>query len=252
MRIKGVALESGKKPVICIPVMGTDKSDILEEAKRVIGQGAVMIEWRIDYMSDFNNKNEVREILAQLKEICEHTVLLVTLRTKEQGGRADISKTALEEFYLALAEMKLADLIDVEFFALKKPKKLLSEMKKHGARIITSHHDFTETPTEAVMYMLFEKMAEGGADIVKLAVMPLELQDVLNVLRVTCRFAEDYAQIPVASMAMGSKGIISRVCGEVFGSCITFGTMGKSSAPGQIPENELSQVLDIIHHNFER
>jgi 3-dehydroquinate dehydratase len=33
---------------------------------------------------------------------------------------------------------------------------------------------------------------------------------------------------------------------------MTFGTMGHSSAPGQMKETELHQVLDIIHENFER
>ena len=102
------------------------------------------------------------------------------------------------------------------------------------------------------MTMLFHQMAEGGSDLVKLAVMPQSLSDVLDLLQVTCTFREEYPEIPVASMSMGSMGIISRLCGEAFGSCMTFGTMGKSSAPGQMEEKDLKTVLDVIHRNFER
>ena len=40
-------------------------------------------------------------------------------------------------------------------------------------------------------------------------------------------------------MSMGKLGVISRICGEVFGSAVTFGTAGKASAPGQLPANQL-------------
>lgn len=252
MVIKNKVFESGKRPVVCIPVMGKDKEEVLREARRVIAQGAEMIEWRMDYLKDVFDMVAVRDIMQELAKECEDVVLLVTLRTKEQGGLAEVEEPRLSNYYLELARCKLADLIDVEFFGVDKPERLLHEMKKEGATIITSHHDFSETPEEAVMYMLFEQMAEGGADIVKLAAMPCELQDVLDVLRVTCRFAEEYPDVPVVSMSMGGMGIISRICGEVFGSCMTFATMGASSAPGQMPEEELQQVLAVIHKNFER
>lgn len=252
MEIKGVTFESGKKPVICIPVMGADKDEVVREARRVINQGAVMIEWRIDYLKDPMDMKVVREVLVDLAKECQETVLLATLRTKDQGGMANVIEPRLSNFYIELARFGLADMIDVEFFGVDKPERLLRNMKKENVYIITSHHDFSETPDEHVMMMLFEKMSDGGADIVKLAAMPQELQDVLDILRVTCKFAEENPDTPVASMSMGSMGIISRVCGEVFGSCMTFGTMGASSAPGQIPEEELQQVLKVIHNNFER
>lgn len=252
MVIKGVAFESGKKPVVCIPVMGKDKETVLREAARVVAAGAVMIEWRIDYLSDFSNMSDIQYLMRELSKLCRDTVFLATLRTKDQGGLAEMQEPQLSRYYRDLASMKKADFIDVEFFGVQKPERLLKDMKSEGAKVITSHHDFLETPDERVMYMLLEKMADGQADLVKLAVMPKSLQDVLDILRVTCRFAEEYPEIPVASMSMGSMGIISRVCGEVFGSCMTFGTMGASSAPGQMEEKELSQMLDLIHKNFER
>ena len=41
--------------------------------------------------------------------------------------------------------------------------------------------------------------------------------------------------------------VISRLCGECFGSAATFGMIGQASAPGQIPTQQLTEVLSILH-----
>ena len=51
-------------------------------------------------------------------------------------------------------------------------------------------------------------------------------------------------------MSMGGTGLISRLCGEVFGSALTFGAVGKVSAPGQINAEDLRSVLNLIHQNL--
>jgi 3-dehydroquinate dehydratase-1 len=58
---------------------------------------------------------------------------------------------------------------------------------------------------------------------------------------------EKYADRPIITMSMSGEGVISRLAGEVFGSCLTFGAAKKASAPGQIGVNELSNVLETIH-----
>ena len=86
--------------------------------------------------------------------------------------------------------------------------------------------------------------------IVKLAVTPKDMTDVLNLLHVTNDFSVDYPETPAVAMSMGKLGVISRMCGEAYGSCITFGILGESSAPGQVEVDDLAQVLNIIHQNY--
>ena len=61
---------------------------------------------------------------------------------------------------------------------------------------------------------------------------------------------EQYATRPIITMSMAGQGIISRLCGEVFGSCLTFGFVNKASAPGQINVEELNKVLKIINNSL--
>ena len=93
-------------------------------------------------------------------------------------------------------------------------------------------------------------MQDLGADIPKIAVMPKCKLDVLELLEATTIMAEQYADRPIITMSMAGQGMISRLCGEVFGSCLTFGAVDKASAPGQINVGELAKVLNIINKSI--
>ena len=247
--VKGLHIDN-QQPMICIPVINKDMQEIVTEAQSLVEQGVSMVEWRADYFESLQDTSAVLAVLEQLSQVCKQCILLVTIRSKKQGGHGVQSQQELQQLLLAIAASHYADMIDVEFFEAKQPNKLIRELKKEGIIVICSHHDFQETPSIHVMNMLLEQMAEGGADIVKLAVMPQEVSDVLDLLKVTNDFYEEYEEIPVITMSMGKLGMISRISGEVFGSCVTFGTLGESSAPGQLPMGELQQALEFMHHNY--
>lgn len=117
----------------------------------------------------------------------------------------------------AAAKTGVADFVDIEYFEYEKPKKAIQRMKDCGVTVICSHHDFEKTPERGVLQMILEKMYHGGADIVKLAVMPQNRLDVLNLLSATESFVEEHHDTPAITMSMGKDGVISRLCGEVFG-----------------------------------
>jgi 3-dehydroquinate dehydratase-1 len=48
-------------------------------------------------------------------------------------------------------------------------------------------------------------------------------------------------------MAMGDLGKVTRVSGEIIDSVFTFGSLDQASAPGQIPVEQLAQILDALH-----
>ena len=76
--------------------------------------------------------------------------------------------------------------------------------------------------------------------------MPRSRKDVLTLLAATEEMASNYADRPIITMSM-SSGVISRLCGEYFGSSMTFGTVGQASAPGQSPVEQLNIAMGILH-----
>lgn len=245
IEIKGHHI-NGERPVICVPIVAKTQDQILAQAREFVKRNAQMVEWRLDFFEQLSDDEEVRTVLAALGKICEDTILLVTIRSKRQGGNVQLKEKERMHLLTLLAESGQADVLDVEFFELTEPKKLIREIKKQGVYVITSHHDFDATPSYDVMMTLLEQMEEGGADLVKIAVMPHDASDVLRLLTVTNDFHEKREEVPIISMSMGTIGLVSRLSGRTFGSCVTFAVMGEASAPGQPQAEALEQVLEFM------
>ena len=97
------------------------------------------------------------------------------------------------------------------------------------------------------MLLYLEEMNQSGADILKLAVMPQNNEDVLSLLKVTDIAQRRFAPKLIVTMSMGKYGMVSRILGEIYGSVITFGLNETASAPGQIPYDKLNKMLEMIH-----
>ena len=180
------------------------------------------------------------------------TILVYTFRSKNQGGLLALDADEIYDIHQLATESGVVDFVDLEFFEAKKAAKEIKELQSRGVHVIASHHDFAQTPERGVMRMLLEQIYESGADVVKLAVMPQNTKDVLHLLSETNAFHENHPDRALITMSMGAKGAISRVAGEFFGSCVTFGAGEQASAPGQLPMTDLENVLEILHESISR
>ena len=141
-------------------------------------------------------------------------------------------------------------MIDVELFTGEaQVKELIAHAHDKGVRVIMSNHDFDKTPEKDEIIRRLCKMQELGADIPKIAVMPTCRRDVLTLLCATEEMYTEHADRPIITMSMAGTGLISRLCGEVFGSALTFGAAKKASAPGQAAVNDLNNMLQFLHEN---
>lgn len=72
--------------------------------------------------------------------------------------------------------------------------------------------------------------------------MPQNPADVLALLSATHQ-ANEKLDLPLITMAMGDLGKVTRITGAIFGSALTFDTVGTASAPGQLSIADLRQAL---------
>ena len=63
MEIKGKTIGTGK-PLLCVPVMESNKEEIIDELRTLAKSEADIVEWRIDTFVDYKNYNAVREVFA--------------------------------------------------------------------------------------------------------------------------------------------------------------------------------------------
>ena len=248
--IKGKTIGQGK-PLICVPVMEPEADAVVAEVKALAERKVDMIEWRLDAFAKAESLNAIREVLDRLEPYLKETILVYTFRSQKQGGLLELSPEQIYDIHQVGAESGAVDFVDVEFFEAKHAAAEIRKLQSLGAHVITSHHDFGETPKGDVIAMLLEQMAESTTDVVKLAVMPNSVEDVLTLLGQTADFHKKYPSCPLITMSMGKLGAVSRVAGETFGSCVTFGAGKEASAPGQIEMGVLDTILEALRQEDE-
>ena len=192
-------------------------------------------------------KAKVEDVLKDLRTVLGNIPLLMTFRTSKEGGEKAIETGDYVKLNQNAAKTGLIDLVDVEAFTGDEAVKAVVETAHaNGVKVIASNHDFHKTPAKEEIVFRLRKMQDLGADIPKIAVMPQNKKDVLTLLAATEEMASEYADRPIITMSMAGTGLISRLCGEVFGSALTFGAVGKASAPGQMNASDLREILTLI------
>ena len=235
-------------PKICTPIVGVTKDDIIAEAKTFDSIPVDVVEWRVDWFEHVFDIEKVKEVLVELRAVLKETPILFTFRTSKEGGEKAIEPKAYAELNKAVAQTGNVDLVDVEVFTGDEiVKEIIETAHAAGVKVVASNHDFDKTPDKDDIVSRLCKMQELGADIPKIAVMPQNKKDVLTLLAATEEMYSEHADRPIITMSMAGTGVISRLCGEVFGSALTFGAAKKASAPGQMGVEDLAQVLSLLH-----
>ena len=244
--VRNITIGEGR-PKICVPILGVTEEEILHMAESVKELDVDLVEWRADWYEFVSDFYKVEMILNQLRQILEEKPILFTFRTAKEGGKIAISDTDYIKLNTYVCEKKLADLIDVEMFSGENViGEIITYAHQKSVIVVGSNHDFEGTPSKKQIITRLQLMQHFGADIIKIAVMPKEKEDVIALLTATEEMVNKHAKVPVVSMSMSKLGVLSRVSGELFGSAITFATAGVASAPGQIPVYTMKLVLDVL------
>ena len=250
VKVRNIEIGAGI-PKICVPIVGVTREEILAAAENIKSTKADVVEWRVDWYEDIFDFTKIEATMQALREVLGEMPILFTFRTSKEGGEKAIETKAYVELNQNAAKTGLVDLVDVEAFTGDDVVKAVVETAHaNGVKVIASNHDFHKTPAKEEIVSRLRKMQDLGADIPKIAVMPQNKKDVLTLLAATEEMAREYADRPIITMSMSGTGVISRLCGEVFGSALTFGAVGKVSAPGQMGIGDLTTVLGLLHKSL--
>lgn len=250
VKVRNIEIGAGI-PKICVPIVGVTREEILAAAENIKSTKADVVEWRVDWYEDIFDFTKTEATMQALREVLGEMPILFTFRTSKEGGEKAIETEAYVELNQNAAKTGLIDLVDVEAFTGDEAVKAVVETAHaNGVKVIASNHDFHKTPAKEEIVSRLRKMQDLGADIPKIAVMPQNKKDVLTLLAATEEMVSEYADRPIITMSMSGTGVISRLCGEVFGSALTFGAVGKVSAPGQMGIEDLTTVLGLLHKSL--
>lgn len=251
LTVRNVTIGLGA-PKICISLTGCSMPELIEETKLAMASEPDIFEWRADNFEHADDPDCIIESLKMLRFIIKDSPIIFTLRSENEGGKRTLSLQEYTASIKAAIKSGEADIIDVELNRGKEAVPgLIEYIHQSGSLALMSVHNFIGTPSEDEIISILRKMQELDADIPKLAVMARSEEDVLILLRATLLMSRQYADRPFTTVAMGETGVISRMCGGVFGSSMTYAKGREALAPGQLSVQELQQTLKLLHKPSE-
>lgn len=251
IELHGKPVSGGKFPLICTPLVGRTRDKILSEVQLILAKKPDILEWRVDFFEAISNTAEVISLAADIRQAAGGIPLLFTRRSANEGGeKISLSEEEVVALYKAVCESRSVDIVDFEMSNDRAHIQRVREVsKENDAKLILSFHDFHLTPGLELLNQRFLEAEQLGADIAKVAVMPRNLEDVLTLLTATLQSSQKL-KIPLISMSMGGYGSLTRLFGWTFGSALAFAVGASSSAPGQVPIEDLNTVLGILQKSF--
>lgn len=276
-----VVLGTGR-PAVCVPLVARTADALVAAASTVDADTAELVELRLDFVDaafaaapdpdgpagaaddaaagQAEPASEPAEPTQADLELVVDVVrrvraalppglpLLFTLRTEPEGGERHVAPPTYDAVLRAAIGTGLVDAVDVEMYT--DPDLLgglVDAAHDAGLVVVMSSHDFSGTPAQGEIVSRLLEQQENGADVAKFAAMPTSPDDVLTLMRATAEFRAGAGLVPAITMSMGPLGVVSRLAGETFGSCVTFGSAGAVSAPGQVPAAGLRAALELVH-----
>lgn len=251
LEIGGHAIAGGKFPLICTPLVGRTFDKLMAELDVVLPKKPDVLEWRVDFFEQINDATAVIAAAIAIKSKAGNLPLLFTRRSTIEGGeKIDLTEAQVITLYQAVCESKCIDLIDYEMANdLDNIAQVRASACDNNIALVLSFHNFSFTPGLETLTGKFLLADQLGADVAKVAVMPRDLADVLTLLTATHQ-ASQKLSIPLISMSMGPLGAVTRMMGGVFGSALSFAVGAASSAPGQVPIEDLNAVLAILQNSM--
>jgi len=263
-----IALGTGR-PAVCVPLVARTVDALVDAASALDTDTADLVELRIDFVdvafaaapdpdgpvgagtpaTGAADLDLVADVVRRVRDALDAELpLLFTLRTEPEGGERDVAPATYDAVLRSAMATGLLDAVDVEMYT--DPDLLgglVDAAHDAGLVVVMSSHDFSGTPTQGEIVSRLLEQQENGADVAKFAAMPSGTDDVLTLMRATAEFRAGAGIVPAITMSMGPLGVVSRLAGETFGSCVTFGSAGATSAPGQLPAAGLRAALDLVH-----
>lgn len=240
--------ELAKSPVkTIVPITAKTKEQAIAQAKVIAAnRDADLAEFRIDLLDFAADTKQVIALGHELKKVLGNKPVIATIRTHNEGGQLTISDADYGKTYQAYLKQPFMDMLDIEMLrdqqVVKNTVQLAHDKK---VLIVMSNHDFKKTPSEDEIVKRLLQQDELGADILKIAVMPLNKQDVFTLMNATLKVSQ-LSNKPLLTMSMGKLGTISRIATANMGGSFSFGMIGEASAPGQIDVTQLKQLLKTV------
>ncbi len=199
-------------------------------ARRLAERGLDAVELRLDLFASV----PFPEVLMGLP-----VPVIATARAEREGGAKGIDDARRRELYRGVLGVVKA--IDLELSSLPAMETVARAAQSARQRLIVSVHDFEGFPDARKLRDYGKRAVDAGADVLKVACTPGRISDLTPLLNFL-----DNAPLPVAAMAMGRYGRVSRLLFAAGGSVLNYGWIERPVVTGQWSAGELRVRIDEL------
>jgi 3-dehydroquinate dehydratase / shikimate dehydrogenase len=233
---------------ICAVVAAPSVNALLRDL-RAAARLSSTCELRLDWL---RSTREIERVLASLPSTLAKVradahrapgklCIIATLRRRDAGGRFTGSRSAQTKFLLAAAAAG-CNWCDIELpSAQRLSAAQRSTLRRAGARILVSFHDFRRTPRD--LSAILARLDRCRGDAIKIAAQCNSLSDAARVLATT-RGRTDVVAVP-----MGDAGLPGRILALRLGSALAYASLNHSTAPGQLSVREMRETYHTDEPN---
>lgn len=248
IRVKTLLIGDGI-PKICVPLNGRTDEEILSQLEMALNEPCDILEWRADFYLAYRGASDWKPMLSKIRNRTDKP-LIFTLRSEWEGGQSSLRRSDGLALLRDVCEQADVDFVDFELFeedgSLDQAKMefLVETAHGNGKKVILSNHDFEKTPEMDAIIKRLHAMERLGADLPKVAYMPLSMDDVAVLMDAARIVSAEFMHKPFVAISMGELGKESRIFGGMCGSAITFAAPPSiegqtTTAPGQMKAPEL-------------
>ena len=215
-----------------LPETATEALHLIEKAEDA---HADFIEVRLDCFKDY----------SRLVDVVAHgkTPKIATCKLRSCHGKFSGTETEQQQLLLSAAQSGF-EYVDVDL-TQSKLNVTVKELKRLGAKLIVSLHDFAETPSAVELSSVLEREIASGADVCKIVTTAKRVEDNLVLLNFT---ATACSKAKIVCFATGKLGRVSRLLSPLFGGYFTFASLGRGSetGAGQMTIQEMRTAYELL------
>lgn len=220
---------------ICAVVAARTASEAIRQlgAAKSDARKAQVVELRLDFLS---KRSQIARLLGWLSRQPRKPILIATCRRRQAGGqfKGDVADqmAILQQAVEAGCRWCDVEIETAERVGAAQLKKML-----HPARLLISAHDFRRLPQD--LTGAAKRLRRMGGAVIKIAAKCHSLAEVRRLLELPC--GRD--QVVVIPMGEGMLG--ARILALRQGSALAYAPIAQSTAPGQIPFQEVERVYRL-------
>lgn len=208
---------------------------------------------RIDFNScdvleiryDLFKESQWQSLSARVKKIAPNAIQLGAIRLVDDGGHFPNNRanTRLDLWKKILEASSKPEWIDLEHEYLKDFHDLKDLINHEKIKILISQHYFHRAPNDIELSNYIDDVKRIHANGIKLAAISFTDNDCNRLYRFA-RKAKSFKFI--AAFGMGKKGRVSRIWSLKEGANLTYGAIGKPTAPGQMNVTYMKKAIKML------